>query len=112
MPDKPGDWIHWPIEVDWRNRGRRYGYIVLVNIQEMDYGEIAITIAYLQVVTMASSLSSVRHVRALHRRAYSIIAEFVARLTKRLNENPSLHKSNINIAVLSLTFIETERKSS
>lgn len=77
---------------------------------QMDWAIISLNMAYLQVVTIASSLSSLRHVRLLHRRAYSIITELAewhaARcvVDKRFNENPSLHESNINITVLSFCF--------
>lgn len=90
MLGKSAGSTHWLVEVDWRTRGRRYGSIMLVNMQQAGYGAIVLAMAYLQVVTMASSLSSLRHVRVLHRRPYSIIAEFVSRFEKRLNEKPSL----------------------
>lgn len=110
MLGKPGDSIHWLTEVDWRSRGRIYGFTVSVNMHQIGHRSIAPAMAYLQVVTMASSLSSLRHVRLLHRRPYSIITELVALLRERFSENPSLHVSDINIAVPCLKCIEAERK--
>lgn len=84
-------------------------------------GAAVLAMAYLQVVTMASSLSSVRHFRLLHRRAYSIIAEFLARwkIHKNVQREPSLQVSqvsnNIDIAVSSIPssrFLETDKKDS
>lgn len=88
MLGKWGGSTHWLIEVDWRTRGRRYDSIKLVHMQLVGYNAVALNMTYLQVVTMASSLSSFLHVKVLHRRAYSIIAESVAQSGKKVQREP------------------------